>query len=360
MIFNFVLPIYLIGSMAFFWPGMMAYKPQEMFFQYFALLFFVISLIEPPKREVSNKFIGFFLLYALIHTLLISFENVSRIQLLNLFLGAITLKVIAERVDLNTRRIGLILLFFCLFNLGLMYLQSINQDPIFASLNFDKKPEVDLVGFMGSRYAVGALGALSMPFIYLLSPFLCVVPLALVLVGKSSTLALSLGLGFLFLLWFDNRRIFWTLFFLSVSLFVAYVAFDYETGQFHLRLNTWREGLNYLAGTNPWFGQGLGGWSEVNFFHVQDNGSPKIWRWAHNELLQVFFELGIFALFFIYYFIKDKVSYLSLVTIEDRVIFTSFLILMIFAFFHFPFHVGRFAGISVFIFALGEANANKT
>jgi len=359
MIFNFILPIYLIGSMMFFWPGMMAYKPQEMFIQYSALLFFVISMIEPAKREINNKYIGFFLLYVFCHVLLLGFDVKPRMQMLNLFLVAITIKIVAERVDLELKRIGWVLLVFCLVNLVLIYLQSINQDPIFTSVHFDKMPEVDLVGLMGSRFAVGALGALSMPFIYLISPFLCVIPLVLVVIGKSSTLALSLVLGFLFLLWFDHKRTFWMLLILSASLFGLYVALDYGTGQFHLRLNTWREGFRYLAGTHPWTGNGLGSWADVNFFHVQDNGEPKIWKWAHNEFLQVVFELGIVSAFFIWFFLKDKIQRLVLYTKRDRVIFASFFILMIFAFFHFPFHVGRFAGMSAFIFALGEANADQ-
>lgn len=346
--------------MTFFIPGMMSYKPQEMFFQYASILFFVIGMMTPKLRDFRNKYLAFFFLYVFVQTILVYFHPTARLQLLNIFMFFITVSVMTERVRFRFKELGIWFLFFCLLNLGLVYLQSINQDPIFSSVNPQNSLSIEPCGFMGSRYALGALGAFAMPFIYVLNPWLCVVPLALVVLGKSSTVVLASFLGFMFLQWFDNKRLFWSLFILSVVSCITFVAFDFQTGQFELRLKTWREGLSYLAGTSPWIGNGLGSWANVGFFHVQENGLPKVWSWAHNELIQAVFELGFVVLFFIYFYFKDLLKRLNLRELKGRVSFCSMIILVIFSLFHFPFHVGRFAGITAFIFAINEAiHANK-
>jgi hypothetical protein len=160
--------------MAFFWPNMAAYKPQELFFQYSVFIFVGISFIVPIKREVQNKTLAILFFFMMAHTLLMHYEPQARMALVNTFLGVLAIKIIAERVCLNFKKIGILFLGFVFLNLFWIVLQMMNKDPIFTNLFYQNMPEIDHVGFMGARFALGCMAALVLPFIYYLHPAFCI------------------------------------------------------------------------------------------------------------------------------------------------------------------------------------------
>ena len=174
MTFDIFLRVFLIGTMAFFWPGMMAYKPQELFFQYSAFALLGISFMVPIKREVQNKTLSLLFFFMMAHTLLFHFEPSARMTLVNVFLGVLVIKIVAERVSLNLKKIGTLFLCFVILNDLWVGLQLMDKDPIFTNVFFNNMPQIDHVGFMGARFALGCMAALTLPFIYYLHPVFCI------------------------------------------------------------------------------------------------------------------------------------------------------------------------------------------
>lgn len=356
--FDIFLKIYLIGSMLFYWPGMMAYEPQEMFIQYSAMVFFALSFFVPAKRRISNVFLGLFLMYSMINTFALSFNPPSRLVLMNIFLGLLTLKILAERIDFNFRKIGILLLCFLVVNMGEMALQFFQKDPIFSSVNPEAMPQVDVVGFMSIRFALGILAAFSIPFLFSIHWSVCSLALPLIYFSKASTPALACVVAFLYLMYFENKKLFWTFLALGLAAIVYYVGFyDAPSGQFSKRIHVWFAGIKMLT-QKPYFGWGLGAWNGLNIVTIQENGQPEKWAWAHNDFLQLAFEQGIIACVILYAYLKDFFKKIVF-SPEGRVIFSLLIVLMIVSTFHFPFHIGRFAGFSIYILALMEAHTSR-
>lgn len=361
-LFNHILRLYLVVSMWFFVPNMMSYKPQEMFIQYGAMLFFALSFIVKPIRQINGKWLFIIFLSIFLNTLLFRFDSISRMGLVNIFLGLVTIKIIAERFDLNYKAIGTMFLLFIVANLILLVLQVKNIDPIFASVHPENMPEVDHVGFMGVRFALGCLGAFALPFLYVLNPFICLLVVPLLIFSKSSSCVMACVVAMGFLSYFDIRRwigsdknkmlIVLVLIFQVLAMGAFYIYFfDMPTGQFMKRGIVWMTGIRYLVGTAPYIGLGLGKWATTQFVGVQENGQLEGWKWAHNEFIQFAFEQGIIGISLLFWWIWEFVKGVIGKIEQERVTIGAFIGLMIICMFHFPFHA-RFVGISLFIVAL--------
>ena len=104
------------------------------------------------------------------------------------------------------------------------------------------------------------------------------------------------------------------------------------------------------------WGNGLGSWAGTGIQMMKENGEPEWWSWAHNDWLQYLFEQGVLGCIFLYAYIKNFVKNVDFYDVEQRIMFACFIALAICAFFHFPFRIGRLAGISIVILALMEAH----
>lgn len=357
-VFNIFLNIYLIGGMVFYIPGQTQYIPQEMFIQYSAIVFCALSWFIPKKRDISNVYIGAILLYAVIHTVTLAFDSVSRYTLVNFFLGISTIKIIAERVSFDFKEKGKLLLGFIAFNIALMALQLINKDPIFSSMNPQNMPQVDIVGFMGIRFALGVLAAFSLPFIFSFNPVYCAALLPLLYYSKASTTILAALLSFSTLLWFKNKKLLLVLGALAaIPSFYYIFKIDMPSGEFEKRLEVWFAGVQILK-LKPWFGYGFGQWAAMNFADIQKNGQPEIWIWAHNDIFQYVFEQGVLGAALLYIYFKDLFKNFVFDK-NGKTIFSLMVSLIVISIFHFPFH-SRFPGFCIYIFALLEAHRSET
>jgi O-antigen ligase len=126
---------------------------------------------------------------------------------------------------------------------------------------------------------------------------------------------------------------------------------DMPSGEFEKRFPVWFAGIRYLSGTHPVFGVGLGGWAQTRFTTMQDNGEPQTWTWAHNTFIQYLFELGILGAVTLYAYFKDLFCQID-VHNKNHIKALSILIpLLITSAIHFPWHLGRFAGLCCFMVA---------
>jgi O-antigen ligase len=122
---------------------------------------------------------------------------------------------------------------------------------------------------------------------------------------------------------------------------------------FTTRFPVWGAGISYLKG-QPWFGLGLGSWLRTAFVTVGANGAQEQWTWAHNDFLQWGYEVGIAGVIMLWLWIKNL-----FVNQRNRLLIGAFSTLCIIAFFHFPFHIARLAGLGCFIIACLEAQRSE-
>lgn len=354
--FDTYLKFFLIGCTTFYIPGLHFYAPQEMFFQYGVMGFLAVCLFVPRTRPFTNFYLALILAYVILNTVLFHFTPNSRLKLLNFFLGVALIKELAERVDLDFKAIGNLLALFCALNVIWLALQIHNIDPIFKSSMPQNMPEPDQVGFMGLKANLGCLAAMAFPFIFAANPFNAIICIPLLWFGKSSTAVVALIASLLFLLWHKNKKIFWAVFIAAVAAGVFYILkIDMPSGQFPKRFNIWFAGINYIAGSKPWFGMGLGSWAVTGFTTLQENGQPQTWTWAHNEFIQWIFEAGIIGLVLLYCYFKNIWSRIDLTFHRHRMAISILIPLVVVSLFHFPFHLGRFAGLACYMLACVEA-----
>lgn len=361
-IFQFVTKFFLVVS-SFFWiPGMLPYPPQEMFLQYSAFVAFGLSFILPAKRVIDPKWLGIFFIYLCAQTILFNFTSTSRMALVNVFLGMFLLRFFAERIDSHDfKGIGWSFIVLALANTGLLLLQKANIDPIFSSINPAMMPQADTVGFMGSKFALGVWASLALPFVFRVHPLFVITLLPLFYFSHSSTACVAGVMAFLFMMWGMNKRIAILMSILLVIAAIVYVIkFDMPTGQFGKRFEVWLAAVT-LSKDNIWMGHGLGKWKEMMVMTPQElpNTELKHWSWLHNDWLQFAFEGGVIGLLLLVAYFKDLFK-----SVKDfwgefsdnlYLCTSAFIALVVASTFHFPFHIGRLAGISIFILACLEA-----
>lgn len=374
--FDVFLKIFLVAGAVFYWPGVLAYQPQILFFQHSAMVFWGLSFFVPKRREISNIYLALILFYALLSTVLVHFDPAARVTLFNLFMGLITLKVIAERVDLKLKEIGIVLIGFCLLNLAWMGMQIFNQDPLLSPVNFDKKSTVELVGLLNAKFALGVYAAICAPFLAAVHPAFALLAVPMLIASRTSTCMGAFVISMTFLLWYKlkslefskNYKLWKWAFYITASLIViggsCYILFyDAPTGQFMKRIKIWQFGFHYLGtgaslAKNIWFGDGLGSWAATQFQTLQENGEPEWWSWAHNDWFQYIFEQGLVGGILLWAYFKNMFKNFRLN--QDSVyVLSAFIALAVCSMFHFPFHVGRLAGISIYILALMEVYSKK-
>lgn len=355
--FDLIVKAYLVISMMFFIPNNMAYGPQEMFIQYATMLLLGLSFLVKPKREISSKWLGIFLIYALCNTVFFNWDISSRKILLNLFLGVVTIKVLAERVSLKAEDYSTAFLFFVMLNYMFVCFQYYKVDPIHSSANPQNMTDIDYVGLMGIRYALGAVGCFALPFVYKRNALLPVLLMPLIYLGKSSSVALAFVVAYSFLLFHNHRRAFWLSMLILLVGCVWYVFLhDSPSGQFEKRIYVWLAGISVWK-DQLWFGHGLGAWADFKFTTQQPNGNFELWKWAHNEYLQTALELGIVGVGILMMYFNRFIKRLDVR--DDDFVFALLIILGILSALHFPFHVGRFAGVTMLIIAIAEGTVSE-
>lgn len=361
---NWTLLIFMTASTMFFLPitpqtntggDPVAYSQmmQELFFRYGALFVIACGMMMKPLRTSDLKLIGLFILYSIIISCLMGFGIEQRRAVLNIGIGLILYQTIVEKFDLAfLKTIAWASFWLLVVNLAFCILQIFGLDPIYQHIHPELRIK-DPVGLMALRAHLGTLTAILSPLVCVVSPWLALVALPLLWFSKSSCAVLAFAVSFLFIAY---KRFSLKVFIPLVSLLVlgagAYIYFyDMPTGDFFYRFNVWLQGISRLK-SNLFFGLGLGSWSGLAISQVQSPDNPELlrWTWAHNEYVQWLVEAGITGLVFITLYIKRMLK------CANPYIFGSFIALALVSFLHFPFHLGRLAGVAVIVMALQQAS----
>ena len=162
----------------------------------------------------------------------------------------------------------------------------------------------------------------------------------------------------MFILWFRLRKLYFYILLLTIliggSLYVWFV--DMPGGQFAHRFYIWDHTFSHALKFSPFFGSGIGSFARWAPMMNQGalNPAPLVWIWAHNEFLQVFFEMGIAGLVIIFCYIKGMFKGFAQ-TIKGNTtvaLFGCFLAILLVSSFHFNFHLGKTAPVCIFLMAL--------
>jgi len=253
----------------------------------------------------------------------------------------------------------------------------------------------------------GNYGAIVLPLaLYIWWPLAAFVVVALVC-SKSTFSVLAAYCAAVFFYWYRNRRVFWFLVVLGGACLVAFIAVDLPTGQFNRRLTAWQV-IADKGFKKQFIGHGLGTYNHPYIFM---EGSPSlevkfgksrvdmlafayleakaagnqdlmahtkelaaggkfnpeslarefqkhgmdlmVWGQAHNEFLQVFFEMGLIGVLIIGLFIFDMFRRFSMYgkNIISLTLMSSFIAILVVSFAHFPFHIARLAGTCIVLMA---------
>lgn len=340
---------------------MFGYAVQELFFRYGTIFLFGLASFMHPKRFFTDKLFIVFMLYTLLSTMAKGFDIDSRRAILNVFFGFIFYKTVVQNFDFKKiKQFGWMFFGLLMLNLVFCGLQFLGKDPLFSSVGLYKAGWKDtLVGMMKLKVHLGVLSAVVAPLMMFVSPWLIIPCIGLLIISQSSAAAIAF-LASLILISFHKlpKRTFYLALILICSAFYMYVfKFDMPTGQFGERFQVWFATTTLTLKKDLYFGQGLGTFAGLGVITIQHNSSPQNWIWCHNEFLQLWYESGVFGLLIVVLFIIQNVKALfkyRLKTIINEYVFllASFISILCVSFLHFPFHLGRFAGVFIFFMAL--------
>ena len=273
--------------------------------------------------------------------------------------------MVAEYCDLNNLKSYAIWIFWILFaNFVMCQLQTLQMDPLYSHIRPDLMPHDDEIGLMRLKATLGVFAAVTSPILFIASPWLCLISLPLLFYAESSAAVLAFALSLSFILYFRNKWLFYVLGAAMLIGGITYIIiYDMPGGQFGERFRVWGMAFSQVIKMSPFFGHGIGLFARWAPQTSQGGGNPDAltWIWAHNEYLQVLFELGIIGVVSIVMCIKGVVKDF-MKNFEDRelqCLFACFLALLVVSFFHFPFHIARMAGISLFLIALLQAKSTS-
>jgi len=318
--------------------------------------------MKPERTATLKTFAGFFL-YVLGISSFISFDLQQRRAILNIFLGLVFYKMIVEHFDRRYLKVvSLAILAVIAGNILFSIGQIFNVDPLFRHTSDTVVGFPRPVGLMRLEAHLGTLAAITGPLLMMIHPVLIVTVLPLLFWGSASAAVLAFVVSMGFLLYHQlNKKVFFVLFALLAAAGLFYIVnYDMPGGTFDYRLKIWFKSLQAVLPRSPFYGLGIGSFARWSPQSAQaTNDSPLVWIWAHNEYIQLLFELGIVGVFFFWRWFKERFQDLRrcVKDVQFRYAFASFLGLSIVSFFHFPFHLGRLAGISLFSIALVHALA---
>lgn len=276
------------------------------------------------------RLLGLFAFTGLVSVAL-DFRWPMRMVFLNTFIGVLAVKVIAERYDFSVFKTGRMLMLHCLLNLLFLGLQHFNHDPLFMKFYEEK------AGMMWMPWMLGASAVLCVPFFMRVNPCYVLAAVAVAMASHSkSCIAVGLIAGFIG----TGARLRWKWLGLMMVALLAYIYFaDFN---FDLtRADVWRKAFAFWH--SPFWGNGIGSWPHEGFLKF-NGATPEHWRWAHNDLLQLLFEQGIFGL---------GAGLLLLTRLISKDPFKRSLLasVVLLSMFHPIFRFGKFLGLLVLIIA---------
>lgn len=365
--FEYALKLFLCIGIVFYCPvsgGLsveeavnFGYLSQELFFRFGAMVVFCAGLTQTPLRSLKFYSLPMFFVYALCAALLFQFPGFMQNQLTNLFMGVLFYKTVFEHLDFSRLKSYAWWIGWVLFiNLAFCALQANGRQVLFSEASHAVAGPMDrMIGMMKLKVHLGTLAAISAPLITLFAPAfaLCLIPM--LVLGISSSAMIAFVLSVILLMWFRlPKKVSIPLSVLILLAGVAFVVFyDMPGGQFGERFKIWEFTLDRSLRFSPIIGSGIGSFKALNIATIQNNGTPIAWGWVHNEGLQALFEFGLIGIAILGSYLVKRYKEFGQFK-SDRilqVLFTSCLSILIISFIQFPFHLGRFTHLIIFMFS---------
>lgn len=311
-LFNLTLKVFLFLSPIFFFRIYNVNLARGMFFLFGSFTLFGISLANEPKRKLSNPWLALILLAGLLRVFVNNdFGNFasewlnfwfSSAGFIYLFAGILLFHTVYCHTE-NIKQYLTPILAVCILNFVLVIAQITGHDFMWA-----KAPS--LSGFMSISSQLGQYSALSIPLVFLINPYLAIIPLTTLFMAKSVSAILALCIGLIFYSTIDwkahttrwQRQAIWA--FLTATLLLGIYNYQYILSRWQCRPVMWEKTARVVL-QRPYLGHGYQSFNEtvvhsVKSFMIGDREFSR----AHNDLLHTAQELGIpIALFIVGLFI---------------------------------------------------------
>ena len=295
----------------------------------------------------ANPWWSLFLALAFLSRIIPFYTRASYLAFQAVFYGSVFYGLILHHF--RERAVPVLLNLICVIGIvNALYavVQLADMDWIFRSVagSLDD-PEV---GLMGNSNFLSALLAFSFPA-FLRPRWRWGLPLVLfgLYLAKTSLGVLSVAGGLVFLA--ATKRQFY-LFYLVPLAALAYVLLIDAPGM--ERLGVWKNGLKAWL-QHPWLGSGIGHWKIV-FCKPMVTGT--VWKTAHNEFLQMLFEMGIiFPVIVFGYLVRCFRRYRPHCWMSA----TGLIIVIINSAGNFPFHIAITAMIAILWMAIFDVQVRE-
>ena len=288
----------------------------------FITFFFISSYIYNFNKELS-----IFSIICLLSTFFISkFDARAIVILMQLYFGIVVSYFISFS-NLKTRNyINIAILSLVVLQIFWLMLQTYNIDPVFKSLANSKLDET--VGLSAAKDQMGTFFALTMPVSLSFHPLLGLLNVAGCFISKSSFALVSAILSGLLYFYYTNRKLFKIVFISAVIIGIIFFSrFDkLRIADFKTRINVSRYALSSVleghidVGTtdnlrrvfcNPLFGFGFGRFLSIFPYVPQQVGfnyANEKFTHAHNDYVELIFELGMTGLLFLLLLISNFIE----------------------------------------------------
>ena len=394
-----LLIVFMILCPMTFWVGQDLRGTQEVFYQVFGSMLLCSMLffnIRPVKKNKISYGIAVFGVYTML-LFILGGANRGATVMLNVFLGVLlyfaTLQVKKEDCHLLIKSIIVV----ASINMLYIGLQLLNFDFIFnirGPENTILTDAIDPIGFMGIKAVMGIIMSLGAIATLLISPLLSICFLIPLWISRCTGAVMGLTAGALFYFFWIKRKFFWILLpiiLLSGALYIVKV--DSPMGMMGTRPAMWKMVLKDVVYgynlkepriqspfiKNLFTGFGLDAFRNgpIVYFKIagtdttirgirvknnvyDENGKPftitpgghlfspdgksvDLWAEAHNEFIQLFYEMGLIGLAifgFIVFQLKQRFKY-ALKSKELVTVTALILCLMACSLTQFPFHLSR-------------------
>jgi hypothetical protein len=329
--FDFLVLLVLFGSFVFYSP--IRVDGDELWSLYgLAFIAVLPFFIGRKERKVELKWIGIVLMAAMA-SIFFNITGPVKSSFANLLTGCFALKAISENSNLTPKLLGKFLAWFLVLTGVVISLQFAGIDPLFFH---QFKGEV--TGTFTTTWALGCFAALTVPFLFSWNPSACLLAIPALYFSRSSAAVFFAVLMFLFML----RRFSFRLIGVGIILALSYICF-FDAGVDTARFAVMQGSLKYLSSFVH--GNGIGSWAHEGFIRL--NGADNYyWRFAHNELFQMYFETGVIGL------LATAGAIVMFLKTKSRALLAAVIGLLAISCFHSPFHYGRLSVFGVIILAL--------
>jgi len=326
-LFNLALKAFLFLSPIFFFRMYQLSLARGMFFLFGSFALFGISLLNEPKRKLSNAWLALILLAGLLRVFVgNTFTNasaewfnfwLSSAGFIYLFAGILLFHTVYCHAE-NIKQYLTPILAVCILNLVLVIAQLTGHDFMWTNAP-------SFCGFMSISSQLGQYSALSVPLAFSISPYLAVIPLVTLFLSKSvsAILAVFIGAGF----WIWKKVYTWKEAWIKIGtlliILLALVGFNhkYITQKWQCRPVMWEKTTRAIL-QRPYLGHGYRSFTEVV---VQPGAKSSLgaveFSRCHNDPLHTAQELGVPIVLFIAGFLislgkkfkaakKDALTYL--------------------------------------------------